>query len=68
MIKSNSGGLIKYVADRCRKKVRHSTQKDATAEMQRMARLGRVKLADAEAYPCEVCGGWHWGHSPWAAS
>ncbi len=57
--------MAKKVAALCKRKVRYGTRQEADAAVRRLLYVNpRSRIP--EAYPCEVCGGWHWGHSSWA--
>lgn len=59
-------GMSQHVQYLCRRKVRHPTREAAVAVMRDILHRERIDPRQYEAYRCEVCGGWHWGRSPWS--
>lgn len=59
-------GMSQHVQNLCRRKVSHPSRYAATEAMEMVLKREGRGRKDHEAYQCEVCGGWHWGRSPWS--
>ncbi|MCP4339843.1 MAG: hypothetical protein GY799_13370 [Desulfobulbaceae bacterium] len=49
----------KYIQRKCASKARFKTRKEAAGMA---GQVGKNSRQDLVEYPCEICGGWHYGH------
>lgn len=58
-LKSIADQTNRAKAETCKRKVRHASQRDATAAINRIKKDGRRMAYRLRSYQCEVCKGYH---------
>lgn len=59
--------LVAKMQSECGRKVRHIDRESAMRAIRQVNAKNKI-IGSVEPYPCDVCGGWHWGKSPWSCA